>query len=65
MGEGRDEKTGLLSGRTAGSLVVLFPGGEEKIGSFTQVKVTEARGFSLRGRETGANGGPENDKKTE
>ena len=63
--EGRDEKTGLLSGRTAGSLVVLFPGGEEKIGSFTQVKVTEARGFSLRGRETGANGGPENDKKTE
>ncbi len=48
--EGRDEKTGLLSGRTAGSLVVLFPGGEELVGQFAQVEVTEARGWSLRGR---------------
>lgn len=50
--EDRDGKTGLLSGRTAGSLTVLFPGGDELVGEFAQVEVTEARGWSLRGRMT-------------
>lgn len=50
--ENKDGKTGLLSGRTAGSLTVLFPGGDELVGEFAQVEVTEARGWSLRGQLT-------------
>ena len=49
--EDRDQKTGLLSGRTAGSLVVLFPGEDSLVGDFAEVEVTEARGWSLRGRQ--------------
>lgn len=49
--EDRDGKTGLLSGRTAGSLVVLFPGEDSLVGEFAEVEVTEARGWSLRGRQ--------------
>lgn len=48
--EDRDGKTGLLSGRTAGSLTVLFPGEDSLIGEYAHVTVTEARGVSLRGR---------------
>ena len=40
----------MLSGRTAGSLTVLFQGDESLVGQFAQVEVTEARGWSLRGR---------------
>lgn len=47
--EDRDGKTGLLSGRTASSLTVLFAGGDSLVGEYTQVDVTEARGVSLRG----------------
>lgn len=47
--EGRDEKTGLLSGRTAGGLIVLFPGGEELVGQYTTTEVTEAKGLQLKG----------------
>ncbi len=47
--EEKDEKTGLLSGRTAGSLVVLFPGEKELVGSFAEVEITEARGLQLKG----------------
>lgn len=47
--EGREEKSGLLSGRTAGSLVVLFPGEDSRIGTFETVKITEARGLQLKG----------------
>lgn len=47
--EGREEKSGLLSGRTAGSLVVLFPGEDSWIGTFETVKITEARGLQLKG----------------
>ena len=50
--EDKDGKTGLLSGRTAGSLTVLFPGGDGLVGEFAQVEVTEARGWSLRGQLT-------------
>lgn len=52
--ESRDEKTGLLSGRTASSLIVLFPGEEELVGEFAYVKVTESHGWTLLGRETAA-----------
>ncbi len=47
--EDRDEKTGLLSGRTAGGLVVLFPGEDDLIGRFAETKITEARGLQLKG----------------
>ena len=49
--ESQNEKTGLLQGRTPGSLTVDFPGGPEKVGGFAQVEVTEARGWALRGVE--------------
>lgn len=49
--ENRDKKTGLLSGRTPGSLIVLFPGDDSLIGNFAQVEVTEANGWSLKGKE--------------
>ncbi len=48
--EGRDEKSGLLSGRTAGNLVVLFPGDDSLIGRFAETEVTEAKGLQLNGR---------------
>lgn len=48
--EDRDGKTGLLSGRTASSLTVLFPGEDSLIGEYAMVDVTEARGISLRGQ---------------
>lgn len=47
--EERDPKTGLLSGRTAGNLAVLFPGGEELIGIFVPVRIDQAKGLSLQG----------------
>lgn len=47
--EGRDEKTGLLSGRTAGGLIVLFPGGDSLIGNYADTEVTEAKGLQLKG----------------
>ena len=36
--EERNEKSGLLSGRTASSVVIDFPGGEELIGQYAQVR---------------------------
>ena len=47
--EERNEKNGLLSGRTASSIIVEFPGEDEWIGEFKNVKVTEARNWILRG----------------
>ncbi len=49
--ENRDKKTGLLSGRTPGSLIVLFPGDDSLVGNFAQVEVTETNGWSLKGKE--------------
>ena len=49
--EDRDGKSGLLSGRTQGSLVVLFSGDDSLIGEFAEVEVTEAKGWSLRGQK--------------
>ena len=47
--EDRTPRTGLLSGRTAGSLMVDFPGGGELLGQFATVKVTAAKGWTLTG----------------
>ncbi len=47
--EDRTPRTGLLSGRTAGSLMVDFPGGDELLGQFATVKVTAAKGWTLTG----------------
>ena len=47
--EERNEKSGLLSGRTASSVVIDFHGGEELIGQYAQVKVTAARSWMLSG----------------
>ncbi len=44
-----NEKTGLLSARTSGNIIVEAPGGEDMIGTFQNVKVTEARNWILRG----------------
>lgn len=51
--EERNEKTGLLSGRTGGSLVVDFPGDEALVGRFAEVQITEAHGWTLRGEYLG------------
>lgn len=50
--EEKNEKTGLLSGRTDSSIIIEFEGPDEYIGSFKNVKVTEARNWILRGKLT-------------
>ncbi len=47
--EGRNPKTDLLHGRTGGNVVVDFPGSDEIIGSFANVKITEAWNWILKG----------------
>lgn len=47
--EDRSEKSGLLSGRTASSHIVEFPGPDELVGQFVKVRVTRAKSFILYG----------------
>ena len=47
--EDRNQKNGLLSGRTGGSYTVEFSGEDALIGNFAEITVTDARGFQLRG----------------
>ena len=47
--EERNEKNGLLSGRTDGNIIVDFTGDEQLIGSFIKVKITAARNWILNG----------------
>jgi len=47
--EERNEKNGLLSGRTDGNIVVDFPGDQDLIGSFAEVRITSARNWILNG----------------
>lgn len=47
--EERNEKNGLLSGRTESSIIVEFPGDDALIGAFAEVAVTEAKNWILRG----------------
>ena len=44
-------KTGLLAGRTDGSIIVEFPGDLSLIGQFVTVRVTAARNWILRGEQ--------------
>ncbi len=44
-----DGKSQLLSGRTAGGLVVLFPGDNSLVGRFVETEITEAKGLQLKG----------------
>lgn len=47
--EERNEKSGLLSGRTESFVAIDFPGGEELVGQYVTVKVTAARSWMLSG----------------
>ena len=47
--EERNPKTGMLTGRTAGNVVVNVPGGEDNIGKFADVRITSARNWILGG----------------
>lgn len=47
--EEKNEKNGLLSSRTSGNIIVEIPGDESLIGTFRDVKITEARNWILRG----------------
>ena len=47
--EEKNEKTDMLSGRTQGNIIVEFHGKDELIGTFVNVKITEARNWILRG----------------
>ena len=48
--EARDEKTGLLQGRTDGGMVVAFSGTEELVGTFAEVEITAAGSWLLSGK---------------
>lgn len=47
--EERNDKTGQLAGRTSGNIMVEFDGNQELIGSFVNLKITEARHWILQG----------------
>jgi tRNA-2-methylthio-N6-dimethylallyladenosine synthase len=47
--EGRSPKSGLLTGRTDGNVIVNFPGRDETVGRFADVKITSARDWILDG----------------
>ena len=42
-------KNGLIEGRTAGNIIIEFPADTSVIGTFREVKVTEAMTWLLRG----------------
>lgn len=47
--EERNDNTGLLSSRTEGNVIIEFEGGDELIGQFVTVKVTEPKTWILKG----------------
>ncbi len=47
--EERNEKSGLLSGRTNSSVIIEFPGEDDLIGEYVTVNVTSARSWMLFG----------------
>lgn len=47
--EEKNAKNGLLAGRTEGSIIVEFPGEDTLIGSFCNVRITEAKNWILKG----------------
>lgn len=49
--EERNEKNGMLTGRTEGSVIVEFPGEDSLLGEFIDVTVTKARNWILCGEQ--------------
>lgn len=49
LAEEKNAKNGLLAGRTEGSIIVEFPGEDTLIGSFCNVRITEAKNWILKG----------------
>lgn len=49
LAEGVTDKEGIITGRTSGNIVVDFKGSEELVGKFTDVKITQARNWILKG----------------
>lgn len=49
--EEQDPKTGLLTGRTSGNIIVDFAGDSASIGQFANVQVTAARNWVLDGKQ--------------
>lgn len=47
--EEKTKKEGYLSGRTSGNIIVECPGADELIGTFRNVRITEARNWILKG----------------
>ena len=47
--EGEKEKTGELNARTSGNIIVELEGDPELIGTFQNVKITQARNWILKG----------------
>ncbi len=48
--EERNENTGLLSARTEGNVIIEFEGGDDLIGQFAVVQVTEPKTWILKGK---------------
>jgi tRNA-2-methylthio-N6-dimethylallyladenosine synthase len=48
--ESKNDKTGLLSGRTDGNIIVDFSGNDSNIGNFADVEITSARNWILKGK---------------
>lgn len=53
--EERNDKTGLLTGRTDGNIIVDFSGSKDCVGEFATVKITAARNWILTGEQTESN----------
>lgn len=47
--EGKNPRTGFLTGRTDGNIIVDFPGEDSRIGGFADVRITTARNWILGG----------------
>lgn len=47
--EGKTDKDGVLTARTSGNIIIDFEGDDSLIGTFVNVKVTQARNWVLRG----------------
>ena len=47
--EEKAKTDGVLCGRTSGNIIVEFPGDDSLIGSFRNIRITEARNWILRG----------------
>ena len=49
--EEMNPRTGLLAGRTEGSVIVEFPGEASQVGEFANVRITAAKNWILQGEQ--------------